>query len=68
MRSQTAMPASFTGEIAPGGSLSKSCQGRSFGISSALPVAESTPSAQPVIRALLAGLLMTLAQIIVAVG
>lgn len=62
------MPASFTGEIAPGGSLSKSCQGGGFGISSALPVAESTPSAQPVIRALLAGLLMTLAQIIVAVG
>ena len=62
------MSTSFTGEIAPGGSLSKSCQGGGFGISSALAVAESTPSTQPVIRAVLAGLLMTLAQIIVAVG
>jgi len=39
-----------------------------FGISSALPVAEPTPSVQPVIRALLAGFVMTMAQIIVAVG
>ena len=45
-----------------------SCQSSSFGISSALPVAEPTTSVQPVVRALLSGLLMTLAQLIVAVG
>ena len=55
-------------EIAVSASPTSSCQPRSFGIFSALPVAESKPSIQPVVRALIAGLLMTLAQIVVAVG
>jgi hypothetical protein len=48
--------------------LTSSCQSGSFGISSALPVAASMPSVQPVLRSLIAGLFMTLAQVIVAVG
>jgi hypothetical protein len=55
-------------EIAMTDPLTSSCQPRGFGISSALPVAESMPFVQPVLRALLAGLLMTLAQIVVAAG
>ena len=55
-------------EIAIAHSVTSSCQDATFGISSALPVAEPMPSVQPVVRALFAGFLMTLAQIVVAVA
>src|SRR4051794_24788074 len=55
-------------EIAIADPVTSSCQEATFRISSALPVAEAMPSVQPVVRALFAGLLMTLAQIVVAVA
>ena len=55
-------------EIAIAEPVTSSCQDRTFGISSALPVAEPMPSVQPVVRALVAGFLMTVAQIVVAVA
>jgi hypothetical protein len=68
MRLETGMSAPIPTEIALADPPTSSCQPLTFGISSALPVAEPTPSAHPVIRALLAGFFMTMAQIIVAVG
>src|SRR3954467_10333593 len=55
-------------EIAIADPVTSSCQEGTFRISSALPVAEAMPSVQPVVRALFAALLMTLAQIVVAVA
>jgi hypothetical protein len=55
-------------EVAIADSVTSSCQERSFGISSALPVAQPMPSVQPAVRALFAAFIVTLAQIVVAVG
>ena len=55
-------------EIAIAEPITSSCQDAAFGISSALPVADPISGVQPVVRALFAGFLMTLAQIVVAVA
>ncbi len=68
MQLETATPLPMPSEIAMAAPLTSSCQPGNFRISSALPVAESKPSVQAVVRALMAGLLMTAAQVIVAVG
>lgn len=58
----------MTTDVAWAAPRTSSCQSEGFRISSALSVAESTPSVKPVLRALAAGLLMTLLQIATAVG
>lgn len=62
------MSAPMPTEIALAKAPTSSCQPAAFGISSPLPVTQPIRSAQPVIRAMLAGFFMTLAQIVVAVG
>src|SRR5689334_804971 len=68
MRLQTAPATCMPSEAVIVEPVTSSCQDVAFGISSTLPVAEPRPSVQPVVRALFAGLFMTLAQIVVAIA